>query len=88
MYRWELDDAAKPEFAALSVKVRVTLAELMDAAVVVDPLEYQHHVGESADPPKPLRALHFGDRNEGLVTFLVCPPDELVLVVQIQWLPD
>ena len=30
----------------------------------------------------------FGKRNEGLVTFLVYPPDDLVLVVQIQWIGD
>jgi hypothetical protein len=28
----------------------------------------------------------FGPDGAGLVTFLVCPPDDLVLVVKIQWL--
>ena len=32
--------------------------------------------------------LHFGPHHEGLVTFLVYPPDHLVLVVRIQWLGD
>ena len=31
-------------------------------------------------------SLHFGPDGEGLVTFLVYPPDDLVLVVKIQWL--
>ena len=33
----------------------------------------------------PLRTLHFGQQDEGLVTFLGYPPDDLVLVVRIQW---
>jgi hypothetical protein len=33
----------------------------------------------------PLRMLHFGTHDEGLVTFLIYPPDDLVLVVRIQW---
>jgi len=40
----------------------------------------------SPDPAKLLRTLHFGQHHEGLVTFLVYPPDDLVLVVGIQWL--
>ena len=35
-----------------------------------------------------MRMLHFGPGDEGLVTFLVYPPDQLVLVVRIQWLGD
>jgi hypothetical protein len=35
-----------------------------------------------------LRTLHFGQHGEGLVTFLVYPPDDLVLVVKVQWLGD
>jgi len=53
---------------------------------MVDPIEYQRHPGEPADPAKLLRTLHFGRHHEGLVTFLVYPPDDLVLVVGIQWL--
>jgi hypothetical protein len=34
----------------------------------------------------PLRSLHFGPEGGGLVTFLVYPPDDLVLVAKIQWL--
>jgi len=30
--------------------------------------------------------LHFGSDGEGLVMFLMYPPDDLVLVVKIQWL--
>jgi hypothetical protein len=32
--------------------------------------------------------LHFGQHHEGLVTFLVYPPDDLVLVVKIHWLGE
>ena len=58
----------------------------MDAVVIVDPLDYQRRHDEPGDPPAPLRTLHFGANTEGLVTFLVYPPDDLVLVVRIQWL--
>jgi hypothetical protein len=34
------------------------------------------------------RSLHFGPDGAGLITFLVYPPDDLVLVVKIQWLGD
>jgi len=34
------------------------------------------------------RTLHFGRQDEGLITSLVYPPDDLVLVVRIQWLGD
>jgi hypothetical protein len=44
--------------------------------------------GPAGDPPAPLRTLHFGPRHEGLVTFLVYPPEDLVLVVRIQWLGE
>jgi hypothetical protein len=57
----------------------------MDAAVIVNPMQYQRRHDERNDPPAPLRMLHFGPHHEGLVTFLVCPPDDLVLVVKIQW---
>jgi hypothetical protein len=60
----------------------------MNAAVLVDPIEYQRHPGEPAEPTMLLRALHFGRHHEGLVTFLVYPPDDLVLIVQIQRLGD
>ena len=88
MYRWELDGSAQPAFEALSPALRAQLTSFMDAVVIVDPIEYQHHPGESADPVKLLRTLHFGQHHSGLVTFLVYPPDDLVLVVQIQWLGE
>ena len=31
-------------------------------------------------------SMHFGPDGGGMVTFLVYPPDDLVLVVKIQWL--
>jgi len=60
----------------------------MDAAGLVDPVEYQRHPGEPSAPPALLRTLHFGQHHEGLVTFLIYPPDDLVLVVRIQWLGE
>jgi hypothetical protein len=60
----------------------------MNAAVLVDPAEYQRHPGEPSDPPAPLRTLHFGQHHEGLVKFLVYSPNDLVLVVRIQRLGD
>jgi hypothetical protein len=88
VYRWELDESAQPAFDALSSVTQALLTAFMDAAVIVDPIDYQRHPGERSDPPAPLRTLHFGRHHEGLVTFLVYPPDELVLVVRIQWLGD
>ena len=88
MYLWELDGSAEQELAALSPTARIALAAFMDAVVIVDPLEYQRRGDETGDPPVPLRTLHFGPHNEGLVTFLVYPPDDLVLVVRIQWLGE
>jgi hypothetical protein len=86
MYRWDLDDPAEPEFEALDDEVQVLLTAFMDAAVLVDPIDYQRHAGEPVEPSKLVRTLHFGLHYEGLVTFLVYPPDDLVLVVRIQWL--
>ncbi|HEY2575497.1 MAG TPA: hypothetical protein VGI74_04245 [Streptosporangiaceae bacterium] len=86
MYRWELDGPALQEFAALSQPARAELARFLDAVVIADPAEYQRHPDERAD--RPVRMLHFGPHDEGLVTFLVYPPDQLVLVVRIQWLGD
>jgi len=58
----------------------------MDAVVIVDPVQYQRRRDEREDVSMPLRLLHFGRHGGGLVTFLVYPPDDLVLVVRIQWL--
>jgi hypothetical protein len=66
--------------------VQALLTSFMDAVVLVDPIEYQRHSGERSDPPAPLRTLHFGEHHGRLVTFLVYAQDDLVLVVQIQWL--
>ena len=56
----------------------------MDAVVIVDPVQYQRRRDERDDVSVPLRSLHFGSDGGGLVTFLVYPPDDLVLVVKIQ----
>jgi len=68
--------------------VQALLAAFMDAVVIVDPVQYQRRRDERDDVSMPLRTLHFGPHDEGLVTFLVYPPDDLVLVVKIQWLGD
>jgi hypothetical protein len=86
VYQWELDRQAQQELAALSPAAG--LIAFMDDVVIVDPLQYQRHVDERDDPSACLRTLHFGPHHEGLVTFLVHPPDDLVLVVRIQWLVD
>jgi hypothetical protein len=64
---------------------RVSLAAFMDA-VVLDPVRYQRRRDERDDVSMPRRSLHFGQDGGGLVRFLVYPPDDLVLVVKIQWL--
>ncbi len=56
--------------------------------MIVDPLEYQRRGDEPDDSPATLRTLYFGPHHEGLVTFLVYSPDDLVLVVRIQWLGE
>jgi hypothetical protein len=90
VYRWELDGPAQQEFADLPPAARVSLAAFMDAVVIVDPVQYQRLRDERDDVSMPLRSLHFGPDGGGLVTFLVTflvyPPDDLVLVVRIQWL--
>lgn len=83
MYHWEADGIAGLQLASLPRQVIRELAIFMDAVVLVDPMEYQRSPGE---PRKPLRTLYFGPHSEGLVTFLVYPPDDLVLVTRIQWL--
>jgi hypothetical protein len=84
VYRWELDGPALQEFADLSPAGRASLAAFMDAVVIVDPVQYQRRRDERDDVS--LRSLHFGQDGGGLITFLVYPPDDLVLVVKIQWL--
>ncbi len=76
------------EFAALKPAVPTQLAAFMDAVVIVDPAGYQRRDDERENVPVPLRMLHSGPHLEGLVTYLVYPPDDLVLVVRLQWLGD
>jgi hypothetical protein len=85
MYRWEFDGPARLEAEGLPPHVRRELTAFMEAVVIVDPVDYRRYPSEQ---DKPMRSLHFGLRDEGLVTFLIYPPDDLVLVVQIQWLGD
>jgi nucleoside-diphosphate-sugar epimerase len=51
---------ARQQFASLSPVGQAKLTGFMNAAILVDPMEYQRHVGEASDPPAPLRTLHFG----------------------------
>ena len=88
MYRWDFDGLAREQFGSLSPGGQTELTTFMNAASLVDPMQYQRHPGESSGPAAPLRTLHFGQHHEGLVTFLVYPPDDLVLVVRLQWLGD
>jgi hypothetical protein len=88
MCQWELDGPAAQEFGDLPARARKALAEFMDAVVLVDPFEYQRRPDEPASPRRNLRSLHFGLHDEGLVTLLVYEPDDLVLVVKIQWIGD
>jgi hypothetical protein len=83
LYHWELDGIAEQQFAELPHHVRRELAAFMDAVVIVDPSEYQRTPAEAA---RALRTLYFGPNNEGLVVFLIYPPDDLVLITRIQWL--
>jgi hypothetical protein len=85
MFRWELDGLAQQQLGSLPPHVSVTLAVFMNAVVLVDPIEYQH---DEPGAPKDVRTLYFGPHGEGLVMFLVYPPDDLVLVVRIQWLGE
>ena len=80
MFRWELEDLAAGQLAGLPSQVQVALADFMDAVVIVDPAEYQRRPGE---PERPLRTLPLGQA--GLVTLLVCGPDDLVLVTRVIW---
>ena len=69
MYRWELDGPAQQHFADLNPAVQASLAAFMDAVVIVDPVQYQRRRDEPDDVSRPLRTLHFGLHDEGLVTF-------------------
>jgi hypothetical protein len=86
VYQWELDGPALQEFGSLPPRARQALAAFMDAVVIVDPLEYQRRQDEPSDLGKTVRTLHFGPHHEGLVTFLVYAPGDLVLIVKIQWI--
>jgi hypothetical protein len=74
---------AQQEFADLPPAARASLVAFMDAVVIVDPMQYQRRCDERDDVSMPLRSLHFGPDAAGLVTFLVYPRDDLVLVVKI-----
>ena len=58
----------------------------MDAVVIVDPVQYQRRRDEHDDVSMPLRSLHFGPDGGAWSRSWCTPPDDLVLVVKIQWL--
>jgi hypothetical protein len=80
LFRWGLEGLARDQLAGMPQQLQVALSDFMDAAVIVDPAEYQRRPGE---PERPLRTLPFGQA--GLVTFLVYEPDDLVLVTRVIW---
>jgi hypothetical protein len=80
LFRWELEEVARDQAAALPPPVQRALSDFMDAVVLVDPAEYQRRPGE---PERPLRTLPFGQA--GLVTFLIYQPADLVLVTRVIW---
>jgi hypothetical protein len=55
LFRWELEDLARDQLAAMPPKVQLALSDFMDAVVIVDPAEYQRRPDE---PQRPLRAEH------------------------------
>jgi hypothetical protein len=57
LFRWELEDVARDQAAALPASVQRALSDFMDAVVLVDPAEYQRRPGE---PGRPLRTQPFG----------------------------
>lgn len=85
MYRWELEGEARQEFDELPVVMRRVLAAFMDAVVREDPVEHRRRLDEPRGPLHVVRTLEFGRSGDGLVTFVTYRPDELVLVVRIQW---
>ena len=45
MYKWDFDGLARQEFATLNPAGQQALAAFMNAAVLVDPIQYQRHSG-------------------------------------------
>lgn len=83
MYRWEFNDPlVRAVFDALPRAAQRGLVELMDAMVLVDPMEYRRAADER---PGNLRTLHFDPGGAGLVAVLILERDDLVVVEQIGW---
>lgn len=84
MYAWEFNDPlVRAVFEDLPAVAQRGLRELMDALVLVDPMQYQRRPDERTGN---LRTLHFGETGAGIVAVHVREPDLLVLVVQLQWI--
>lgn len=83
MYTWDFNDPlVRAVFDSLPAVAQRGLVELMDAMVLVDPMEYRRKPDER---PGNLRTLHFGAGDAGLVTVHVVERDDEVLVVQLGW---
>jgi hypothetical protein len=50
VYRWDFDGLARQQFKGLSPPGQAELIAFMNAVILVDPMEYQRHVGEASDP--------------------------------------
>ena len=86
MYRWELDGPAQREFAGLRPGRASIPGGIPGRGRDRGSGAVRRRRDERDDVSMPLRSLHFGLDGGGLVRFLVYPPDDLVLVVKIQWL--
>ncbi len=82
VYRWSIAGPARPQFQALPRAARDVLVEFMNAAVLLDPMEFRRSAGEG---DREMRWLPFGPHDEGVVTFYVHVRGEHVLVIQIIW---
>lgn len=82
MYTWEFNTAAD-ELAAilLPVDAQTALSSFMDA-LVFDPYDYARTADEPAG--RQVRFLAFGG-GHGSVAVHIYDPDQLVLIVQVQW---
>lgn len=81
-FSWEYNTPeVRAEAQALGRATLFALEAFMDAVVLVDPMEYGRTPTEP--PDLPLRMLPFG--GSGLVTIQIYGPDDLVLVLRVQW---
>jgi hypothetical protein len=87
VYRWDFDDPTRRHFATLSSAGQEELPAFMNAAVLVGPIEYNAILASPLTQPSYCARRISADITKtrhvpGL------PPDDLVLVGQIQWLGE